>query len=198
MSPIPGDACPHPAEWYIKKTLEKQQRQRAYEYLVKKYDILNWSHAPKPVKAGIVNHAPYTTIQRGQMDELILWEGTQKVMVLWPDGRDEVDATPLASGTVTPTQPFQLRPPPIPAAAAAGVPASVSPATTELSTKLEIEIPPVRFPHLRKNYLRMLTELSDCLLEMELEEWTEDMQRAAEHVAAIQKELAARSLKKSV
>jgi hypothetical protein len=190
MSPIPGDACPHPAEWYIKKTVEKQQRQRAYEYLVKKYDILKGSHAPRHVKGGVVNDAAYTSIQRGQQDEIILWEGTQKVMVLWPDGREEVDATPIASGAATPAQPFQLRAPPMARAD------TLSPVPTDFSTKLEIEIPPIRFPHLRKNYIRMLTELSDSLLETELEEWTEDMQRAAEHVAAIQKEIAARTAKK--
>lgn len=164
-----GSACPHPAEYYIKKTIERQQRQRAYElYANGPTHIFKSDFKPIPVKAGCVNDISFTAVQRGLNREIFLLNGAERVMILWPDGREHVEPTPVHSGTATPVRRFQLQPPPPPAAV-----------TQEQQSS----------SRLRKNFLRFLTELSMEALLLEQEEWKEEMERAREHMIAVEEEM---------
>ncbi len=202
LPPIAGDACPHPTEYYIKKTSQRQQRARAYTMLI---DTARSSNMILPVKPGEVNGVHYNKIL-GIRGGIILFDGDQSVMTLWPDGREVVEPTPPSSEASSPRRGFRLRSPPFTAAAGGG--RSVSPILgvdvddptgEEVSVERVQVVTPPPLPtqfvsRLRPNFRRLLVELSDEALAMELEEWSEECARAEEHVQAIQCERARRRL----
>jgi hypothetical protein len=195
LPPIGGDECPHPTEYYIKKTSQRQQRARAYTMLI---DIARSSNMILPVKPGEVNGVLYNKIL-GIRSGIILFDGEQSVMTLWPDGREVVEPTPPSSEASSPRRGFRLRSPPFVAASGGG--RSVSPilavdvdilAGEEVPVQQSPPLPTHFVSRLRPNFRRLLAELSDDALAMELEEWTEECARAEEHVQAIQWERARR------
>lgn len=181
MPPVAGDACPHPPEYYIKKTHERQQRQRAYAMLI---DLARASNAIVPVKPGEVNGVAYDRALslRGS---IVLFKGERPVMTLWPDGREHVEPTPPTSEASSPRCRFRLRSPPLHATAA---PASESRCVSPMAA-LPTELP----SRLRPNFRRFLAELSAEGLSLELEEWDEELRRAQEHVDAIREEMTVRA-----
>lgn len=162
-----GDEAPHPVEWYILKTQQRQQRARAWEFHRQEaekglYDMV-------PVKTSRVNGIAYNVIQRGMENELILYFDTKPVMTLYRDGHEREPPSTVTSGRTTPVRKFTLGPPP-------------AEAVTGLTT----------FSRLRANYREFLKALSDEALETELLEWEEELTRATEHMEAVEEELARR------
>jgi hypothetical protein len=196
LPPIAGDACPHPTEYYIKKTSQRQQRARAYTMLI---DAARSSNMILSVKPGEVNGVHYNKIL-GIRGGIILFDGDQSVMTLWPDGREVVEPTPPSSEASSPRRGFRLRTPPFVAASCGG--RSVSPilgVDVDDPSGEEVVVQPTPHPlpthfvsRLRPNFRRLLSELSDEALAMELEEWSEECARAEEHIQAIQCERARR------
>ena len=181
MPPIAGDACPHPPEYYIQKTSQRQQRSRAYAMLV---DTARVSSAIVPVKPGEVNGVPYDRVL-GIRGGLVLFKGDASVMTLWPDGRDHVEPTPPSSEASSPRKGFRLRTPPFGAISVPPpTPRSVSPIVVEVAAATT---------RLRPNFRRFLAELSADALAVEFEEWEEDLRRAQEHVDAIREEMTSRT-----
>ena len=189
MPPVAGDACPHPPEYYIKKTQERQQRQRAYAMLI---DSARTSHSIVPVKPGEVNGVAYDRALslRGS---IVLFKGERPVMTLWPDGREHVEPTPPPSEASSPRCRFRLRSPPLRGMAAAPESRCISPIQVPGvagAATLPTELP----SRLRPNFRRFLGELSAEGLSLELEEWEEELRRAQEHVDAIREEIVRRSM----
>jgi hypothetical protein len=182
MPPIAGDACPHPPDYYIQKTHQRQQRSRAYAMLV---DTARVSSAIIPVKPGEVNGTPYDRVL-GIRGGLVLFKGDTSVMTLWPDGRDHVEPTPPSSEASSPRKGFRLRTPPFGTSAPPPTARSMSPIAVGI---------PVEMSRLRPNFRRFLADLSTDALAVEFEEWEEDLRRAQEHVDAIREEMTGRSRK---
>ena len=188
MPPVAGDACPHPPEYYIKKTHERQQRSRAYAMLV---DAARASRCIIPVKPGEVNGVSFNRALslRGS---IVLFHGEQPVMTLWPDGRDHVEPTPPPSEASSPRSRFRLRSPPMRAAGTdAPLSRCVSPIVVAGSAAAQVSVEIQS--RLRPNFRRLLADLSSEGLSLELEEWEEELQRAQEHVDAIREEIMSRA-----
>jgi hypothetical protein len=178
LSPISGDACPHPTEYYILMTQRKQQRRRAYDML---FESARKGHGITPVKPGEVNGVRYDHVLGGN-GVITLYHGTQAVMTLRPTGEEVVEPTPPPSEAASPARAFCLGPAPAMYAAIPPIPEE------EEGWALE----PAPAGRLRKNYRRFLMEHSDECLAAELEEWKEELARAEEHVRAIEEEMARR------
>lgn len=101
LSPIAGDACPHPAEWYIMKTRERQQRRRLWQVL----DEMGVSDVLTPLKEGLFGGTLYNAAKRHN-DEIHLYFGDTHVVALTPDGT-EIQSRPVSP---VPT-PFTLQDP---------------------------------------------------------------------------------------
>lgn len=197
LPPIAGDACPHPPEYYIRQTQQRQQRARAYAMLI---DMARSSNMILPVKPGTVNGVFYDKIL-GIRGGIILFQGDQSVMTLWPDGREHIEPTPPSSEASSPRRQFHLRSPPL--AAMMGGVRPVSPVTTATAEEHPLATDMAVSPHplpttfttsrLRPTFRRFLIELSDDALAMELEEWSEEVKRAQEHMDAVKEELARRT-----
>ena len=102
LKPIAGDAAPHPVEYYVKRTQERQQRARLWELLdetLKGGDMVS-------VRPGVVNGTSFTHAKR-QRDEIHLFARGKHVMILTPDGIEPPTPTPVGS----PPPPFVLRTP---------------------------------------------------------------------------------------
>lgn len=181
MPPIAGDACPHPPEYYIQKTHQRQQRSRAYAMLV---DTARVCSAVIPVKPGEVNGVPYDRVL-GIRGGLVLFKGDAAVMTLWPDGREHVDPTPPASEVSSPRNGFRLRTPPFGTSAPPPAARSMSP--------IGVEVAATASSRLRPNFRRFLTGLSVDALAIEFEEWEDELSRAQEHLDAICEEMVQRS-----
>jgi hypothetical protein len=104
LSPIAGDACPHPAEWYILKTRERQQRRRLWQVL----DEMGVGDALTPVKEGVFGGMMYNAAKRHN-DEIHLYFDKNPVWALTPDGTEIVPPSSRAASP-SPT-PFTLRDP---------------------------------------------------------------------------------------
>ena len=102
LKPIAGNLAPHPVEYYVKRTQERQQRARLWELLD---ETLRGSEIV-PVRPGIVNGIGFTHATRYR-DEIHLYSDGKQVMTLTPDGVEPVTATPAGS----PPPPFVLRMP---------------------------------------------------------------------------------------
>jgi hypothetical protein len=183
MPPIAGDACPHPPDYYIQKTHQRQQRSRAYAMLV---DTAPVSSAIVSVKPGEVNGTPYDRVL-GIRGGLVLFKGDSVVMTLWPDGRDHVEPTPPSSEASSPRKGFCLRTPPFGTSAPPPTARSMSPIVVEIAATAYTS------SRLRPNFRRFLAELSADALSVEFEEWEEELRRAQEHVDAIREEMMRRS-----
>lgn len=186
MPPIAGDACPHPPDYYIKKTQERQQRSRAYAMLI---DTARASRCIVPVKPGEVNGVSYNRALslRGS---IVLFRGEQPVMTLWPDGHEHTEPTPPPSEASSPRSRFRLRSPPLRAAMAGSRCVSpMHPATPPVENASAASFQ----SRLRPNFRRLLADLSSEGLSLELEEWEEELQRAQEHVDAIREEIMSRA-----
>lgn len=179
MPSVAGDACPHPPEYYIKKTQERQQRQRAYAMLI---DVARSSSAIVPVKPGEVNGVGYDRVLSLRCS-LVLFKGERPVMTLWPDGSEHIEPTPPPSEASSPRSRFRLRSPPLHAkgGAESHCVSPIAPLPTELQSRL------------RPNFRRFLADLSEEGLSLELEEWEEELRRSQEHVDAIREEITLRA-----
>ena len=174
LSPISGDACPHPTEYYILMTQRKQQRRRAYDML---FELARKEPGITHVKPGEVNGVAYDHVLGGN-GCMILYHGSYPVMNLWPNGEEGSDPTPPPSEAASPARVFCLGPPP-----------SVFDAIPPIPEEETI----IRIPErLRRNYRRFLMEYSDECIAAELEEWKEDIARAEEYVRAIHEEMGRR------
>ena len=186
LSPISGDACPHPTEYYILMTQRKQQRRRAYDML---FESARKGHGITPVKPGEVNGVRYDKVLGGN-GCIILYHGAQPVMNLWPTGEEVVEPTPPPSEAASPARAFCLGPAP-------ALYASIPPIPEE-GEIASATVPPARAApaapgRLRRAYRRFLMEYSDECLAAELEEWKEELARAEEHVRAIEEEVMRRA-----
>lgn len=182
-----GDACPHPLEWYILKAQQKQQRQRAYTILLPL--LSSESASPTKVKPGTVHGVHYCFARLGYENQIDLFDGIgwdKPILTLWPDGREEEEATPAA----TPVR-FTLR----------GVPSharsrAVSPipehSEEEITGIVEAARDAACSCRLRKGFVQMLKKMSVESLEAELEGWREEVARAQEHLDAVAAALAHR------
>lgn len=104
LSPIAGDACPRPAEWYILKTRERQQRRRLWQVL----DETGVSDVLAPVKEGVFGGIMYNAAKR-HTDEIHLYFDNNPVGALTPDG---TEIPPPSSRDVSPVPtPFTLQNP---------------------------------------------------------------------------------------
>jgi len=103
LSPIAGDACPHPAEYYIKRTLKRQHRARTWELL--NQQIL--AQGIVRVKPSSVNHINYSYAQRVGAQIYLYNDDQQQIMVLNQNGDEHIHASPA----VSPAAPFVLRTP---------------------------------------------------------------------------------------
>ena len=104
---IAGDACPHPAEYYIKKTLKRQHRARTWELL----NPVITGQGIVAVKPSSVNNINYRHAQRVGAQIYLYNDDLYQIMVLNQNGDEHVDPTPVPSRAVTPAAPFVLRTP---------------------------------------------------------------------------------------
>jgi hypothetical protein len=178
LSPISGDACPHPTEYYILMTHRKQQRRRAYDMLL---ETARKSPGRNQVKAGEVNGVRYDHVLGGN-GFIILYQGLQPVMDLWPTGEEVAEPTPPPSEAASPARAFCLRAPP-------SMMRAIPPILEDEMTGIAVT------SRLRRHYQRFLIERSDESLTAELEEWKEELARAEEYVRAIQEEVARRGFR---
>lgn len=190
LSPIAGDACPHPVEWYIKKTRERQARQHAWrsyydEMREKGTAILNFLK-PQELCEQVFDMA---ILQQGlECAPIYLYRGGEKVLELWEDGAlPPVEPTPCHS----PVPKFTLRPPTW--LVREGVSAATSPIPQEEVGLVE-EVTGIlqSGSRLRKNFRELLAVMPTEALWAELEEWREEVERAQEHLQAVEDELARR------
>jgi hypothetical protein len=194
MSPIPGDACPRPVEYYIAKTREKQARAQRYKSY---YDQMR--------KAGdtILNHPSYPAGDDGvpqhnsaqlQQDvigcPIYLFYMGVKVTELWSDGRQCIPPTPCCSAPTSPALRFTLPSWAMRSRVSSPVPLSpiIGVAADEVAAAAA---PPAS--RLRTGFTVMLKKMPLDALYAELTEWTEEQARAAEHVQAIETEIARRT-----
>ena len=163
---IAGDACPHPAEYYIKKTLKRQHRARTWELLNESITV----QGIVKVKPSSVNHLNYSHAQRVGSQIYLYNDDIHQIMILNKNGEEHVDPTPVPSRAVTPANPFVLRAPWI-----------------EELTGLDETLTRVR-----PKFIKMLPLMPVDALLAEQEEWQEEVYRAEEHLAAVRAELAIR------
>ena len=191
LSPIAGDACPHPLEWYVKKTRERQARQHAwrsyYDEMREKgtavLDFLKTQELCDVVYSRAI-------LQQGiECAPIYLYRGTEKVLELWEDGGlPPVEPTPCCS----PVPKFTLRPPTW-LVREGGTSGAASP-TPEAQAELMEEVTGILHDssRLRKNFRGLLAMMPTEALWAELEEWREEVERAQEHLRAVEDELARR------
>ena len=102
LQPIAGNLAPHPVEYYIKQTMERQQRSRLWEILD---DTIRGSDRVS-VKPGIIVGIAFTHAQRYR-DEIRLFKDGIQVISLTPDGIEPLIPTPISS----PPPPFVIKSP---------------------------------------------------------------------------------------
>ena len=163
LTPIAGDACPHPAEYYIKKTLKRQHRARTWELL--NQQIL--AQGIVRVKPSSVNNINYSYAQRVGAQIYLYNDDQNQIMVLNQSGEEHVEPSPTPSRAVTPATPFVLRAPWIDNLTGLDEPSRVRP-----------------------KFLKMLSLMPVDALLAEQEEWQEEVYRAEEHLAAVRAEMA--------
>lgn len=185
LPPARGDEAPHPVEWHILKTQQRQQRARAYEF--HRQEATKGDYSMVPIKTSRVNGVAYNAIQRGMNNELFLYYDTKEVMVLYPDGK-EVSRSACPSAACSPVPKFCLGAPPGRETVCSPVNLG-APAEAAATGIQEIPAPTSR---LRANFRRFLQGISDEMLRLEYEEWEEEMHRAIEHMEAVEEEMARR------
>lgn len=210
LPPRAGDACPMPVEHHIQKTLQRQQRQHAWTVYIEQMRGPN-GIVSQLKKKGSVNGVAFDSIEpQGEaLDEngqpsLALFNGSQKVMELWADGRELVEPTPAASLCASPVPRFQLR---APWALGEDAPSPIvgiddSAALSELAADNTFvtaggDPTQTRFSRLRRNFMHLLHIIPDDALWAEYEEWQEEVARAHEHLDAVMQEIARRGLASS-
>jgi hypothetical protein len=192
LSPIPGDMCPRPVEYYIAKTKEKQARRDLYKHYYEKmrasgnttFNLL-MSYEDK------THWIPYHSSVQLQQDVIgcpiyLFGHGGAKTGELWPDGRERQPPTPACSAPSSPALILKL--PPWAMRSRVSSPAPLSP-IVGLAMEESATAPVSR---LRGGFQSMLKKMPLDALYAELTEWTEEQARAAEHVAAIEAEIATR------
>ncbi len=205
LSPIPGDMCPHPVEYYIAKTKDKQVRRALYkEYYdkMRKGGSGTLVRAPPPT-SGEQPHLhteDYRVIPPHEMAmmrqdiigcpmDLIAHDGSM-VYQLWPDGREHLPPTPACSAPTSPALNLKL-----PAWAMRSRVSSPAPLSPIVGLEMEegaTAAAPAPVSRLRTGFTTMLKKMPLDALYAELTEWTEEQARAAEHVAAIEEEITSR------
>jgi hypothetical protein len=196
MSPIPGDACPRPVEYYIVKTQERQarvQRYKVYYDRMRKAGETVLSHPSYP--HGDDGVPPHTSVQL-QQDvigcPIYLFYMGVKVAELWPDGRERQPPTPVCSAPTSPALRFTLPSWAMRSRVSSPVPLSpiVGVTADEIEAAAAAAVPASR---LRTGFTVLLKKMPLDALYAELTEWTEEQARAAEHVQAIETEIARRT-----
>jgi hypothetical protein len=196
LSPIPGDMCPHPVEYYIVKTKDKQARRALYKDYYDKMRSGGGTTFNLLLSYTDNSHdIPYHTTAQLQQDVIgcpiyLFGHGGAKTGELWPDGREHLPATPACSAPSSPALNFKL-----PAWAMRSRVSSPVP----LSPIVGLEVDggatgeaPAPLSRLRTGFTGLLKKMPLDALYAELTEWTEEQARAAEHVAAIEAEIASR------
>jgi hypothetical protein len=169
LTPNPGDLCPQPAEYYIRRTQDRQQRARAYEVISEKLT----TDALTPIKSGTLTGVHYTHAAWGSIYDpercIKLYDAQKEVMTIWCDGRER---KPLSIPT-SPAPPFVMRPPW---------------QHDDISLDDATGIAEATRDRVRPNFRHLLSEMPMEALWAEMEEWQEEVKRATEHVAAIEAE----------
>lgn len=175
MSPLPGDAAPHPVEYYIKRTQEAKERRDVYGRLFADMAV-NAVPSLRMSQTRSLHGISYdfAHLERGVIT--LSFQG-QKVLEFQQDGKLREPPTPASSRPTSPAPRFRLSTPAWLLADSTGV-ADTAPAPTRL----------------RKGFLRLLAAVPPDALWAELEEWQEEEARAREHREAVEEELKRRGL----
>jgi hypothetical protein len=186
MSPLPGDAAPHPLEYYVQKTKQAQERRNVYARLMAEM-LTSAVTSLRMTQTRSLHGTPYdfAHLERGVIT--LSFHG-QKVLELHADGKLREPPTPVCSRPSSPAPRFQLSTPAWLLADSTGV-------TEEGGAAAEPAAAPSR---LRKGFLRLLAAVPPDALWAELEEWQEEEARAREHREAVEEELRRRGLAPAV
>ncbi len=150
LPPIAGDACPHPLEWYIKRTQERQTREHAWKSYYEEMRSTGTStlRFTKLQSLGGLEYDRAVLCQGVEGAPITLYLGELPVMELQRDGHVVAEPTPCSS----PCPKFTLRPPNWLVAAGGATPAG-SPTPEQVACGLDETVIGSR---LRKNFVEML------------------------------------------
>jgi hypothetical protein len=174
LSPLPGDSCPHPLEYYVRRTQLRQQREHAYttyyDQMRKEGKTLLTFSSPRQI--GLFSYVAAKMEQGTEGCPIILCSANGGALHLWRDGREP--PTPASSRPCSPC--FKLRAPWL--------------EEEEMTGIVEEDVTPAS--RLRKGFTELLKKMPEEALYAELEEWREEEARAHEHFAAVEAEIAGR------